>query len=124
MAHELPIGERMDIYVSDNSLRSATEDEAACKRRYGADLAKKLALRLAALRAADSLADFWPPKSGPERCHELKGGRAGTFSVDLKQPYRLLFRASAEPPPDLTDERARWKSITSIEIFAIEDTHG
>jgi plasmid maintenance system killer protein len=114
----------MDIYVSDNNLRKAIEDETACKRQYGADMAKKLTLRLAALRAADSLADFWPPKSGPERCHELKGDRAGTFSVDLKQPYRLLFEPSvATVPTDRSDEQQRWKSITSIDILAIEDTH-
>ena len=115
----------MDIYVSDSNLRRAIEDEGACKRRYGADMTRKLRLRLAALRAADSLVDFWPPKSGPERCHELKGERGGTFSVDLKQPYRMLFKAvEATPPPDRSDEQQRWKSITSIDILAIEDTHG
>lgn len=88
-------------------------------------MAQKIKLRLAALRAADSLNDFWPPKSGPERCHELKGNLAGTFSVDLKQPYRLLFKPSAESTSsDRSDEQERWKGITSIEILAIEDTHG
>ena len=115
----------MDICVNDNKLRSALEDEAACRRQYGADMAKKLALRLAALRAAESLADFWPPKSGPEHCHKLKGDRAGTFSIDLKQPYRLLFEPSEETSQsDPSDERERWKAITSIDILAIEDTHG
>jgi plasmid maintenance system killer protein len=115
----------MDIYVGDNQLRKAIEDEAACRRRYGVDMAKKLKLRLAALRAADSLADFWPPKSGPERCHELIGDRAGTFSVDLKQPYRLLFKATSETPPEnRSDEQQHWKSIAAIDILAIEDTHG
>ena len=115
----------MDIYISNNTLRKAIQDETVCKRRYGADMAKKLSLRLAALRAAESLADFWPPKSGPERCHELKGERAGTFSIDLKQPYRLLFNPVAESmPQDRSDEQHRWKSITSIDIVAVEDTHG
>jgi proteic killer suppression protein len=114
----------MDIYVDDNSLRKAIEDEGLCKRRYGADMAKKLKLRVTALRAAESLADFWPPKSGPERCHELKGERAGTFSVDLKQPYRLLFKASGSMSLEDSGELERWKSITSINILAIEDTHG
>jgi plasmid maintenance system killer protein len=115
----------MDVYASDIKLRNAIEDEAACRRRYGSDMAKKIKLRLAALRAADSLADFWPPKSGPERCHELEGGRAGTFSMDLKQPYRLLFTPGEETPPqDRSDEQKRWQSITSIDILAIEDTHG
>lgn len=82
-------------------------------------------LRLAALRAAESLADLWPPNSGPERCHELKGDRTGTFSIDLKQPYRLLFKPNTTAPTsDRSDEQQRWKSITSIDIFAIEDTHG
>jgi len=114
----------MDIYVSDNSLRKAIEDEGACRRRYGADMAKKLKLRLAALQAAESLADFWPPKSGPERCHELKGDRAGTFSIDLKQPYRLLFKPWEATSLESSDEQQRWKSITSINILAVEDTHG
>jgi plasmid maintenance system killer protein len=114
----------MDIYVSDKDLRKALESESACKRRYGTEMTKKLMLRLAALRAAESLGDFWPPKSGPERCHELKGERAGTFSVDVKQPYRLLFRPyAATPPADRSDEQRRWKAITAIEIFGIEDTH-
>jgi len=114
----------MDIYVDDNSLRKALEDEGLCKRRYGADMAKKLQIRLAALRAAESLGDSWPPRSGPERCHQLKGERAGTFSVDLKQPYRLLFKVSGSTSLESSDEQQRWKSITSISILAIEDTHG
>src|SRR5258706_10829564 len=115
----------MEISISDKRLRKVAHDDAACRRQYGVDMAKKIALRLAGLRAAESLADFWPPKSGPERCHELKGDRAGTFSVDLKQPYRMLFKANEDPPPlDPPDKQKRWKSITAIEILAIEDTHG
>jgi plasmid maintenance system killer protein len=115
----------VDISVGDKKLRGVLEDEAACKRRYGVDMTKKLTLRLASLRAAESLVDFWPPNSGPERCHELKGDRAGTVSVDLKQPNRLLFKPiEATPPADRSNEQQRWRSITSIEIVAIEDTHG
>jgi proteic killer suppression protein len=88
-------------------------------------MAKKLRLRLDALKAAESLADLWPPKSGPKRCHELKGELNGTFSIDLKQPYRLLFRPlEAEVQKDRSDEQQRWKSITAIELLRIEDTHG
>jgi plasmid maintenance system killer protein len=114
----------MDISISDKRLRKVANDPAACQREYGVNMAKKIALRLAALYAVDSLADFWPPKSGPERCHELIGDLKGTFSVDLNQPYRLLFEASKPPPEDVTDEQQRWKSITSIDITALEDTHG
>ena len=106
-------------------LRGALEDPAACQKQYGRDMMKKIMMRANALRAAISLADFWPPMSGPERCHELKGDLAGTFSVDLKQPYRLLFVPIEESvPEDRSDEKKRWASITKIEIVAIEDTHG
>lgn len=114
----------MEIYTNDNDLRKVIEDGAYCKRRHGVGMAKKLMLRVAALRAAVSLADFWPPKSGPERCHELKGDRHGTFSIDLKQPYRLLFREyDVTPQIRRSDEQARWESITAVEILSIEDTH-
>jgi len=112
----------MDISISDKRLRKVANDPAARQREYGVNMAKKIALRLAALYAADSLADFWPTNSGPERCHELKGDRKGTFSVDLNQPYRLLFQATKEP--NVADEQERWKSITAIDVTAIEDTHG
>ena len=115
----------MEIRTRDNRLRAALEDESVCKRRYGSDMAKKLKNRLAALRAAASLADFWPPKSGAERCHELEADLAGTFSIDVKQPYRLLFvPIEEEDQPDRSDEQKRWASITAIEILKIEDTHG
>jgi proteic killer suppression protein len=114
----------MDIQVKDRRLRAAFEDESVCIRRYGTDMTKKLMNRLASLTAADSLADFWPPKSGPERCHELVGDLAGTFSIDVKQPYRLLFKPVEEDvSPDRSNERQRWASITTIVILDIEDTH-
>lgn len=115
----------MEISVRDNRLRAALQDESVCRRRYGLDMAKKLKNRLVTLRAATSLADFWPPKSGPERCHELEGDLAGTFSIDLNQPYRLLFiPIEEEAQPDRSDEQKRWASITAVEILKIEDTHG
>ena len=115
----------MDIYIANNKLHAALQDEDSCRRRYGAEMTKKIMLRLDALQAAASLADFWPPRSGPEQCHELQGDRAGTFSVDLKHPYRLLFEPStATAPTDFSDAQQRWTSITSINILSIEDTHG
>ena len=115
----------MEIHVGNNRLRASLAEEVTRTRRYGPAMSKKLGLRLAALRAAESLADFWPPNSGPERCHELKGDLAGLFSIDLKHPRRLLFRpVEANRPADRSDEQQRWKTITALDIVAIEDTHG
>jgi len=88
-------------------------------------MCKKLLLRIAALKATENLAVFWPPKSGPERCHELGGADSGTFSMDVKQPYRLLFKTTeVEKRADRSDERERWKAITAVELLRVEDTHG
>jgi hypothetical protein len=54
------------------------------------------------------------------------GKLAGIFSIDVKQPYRLLFRpgdAMSKRDPKI-DEQQWWKTITTIEIMSIEDTHG
>lgn len=87
-------------------------------------MTKSIGIRMRALEAAVSLHDFWPPKSKPERVHELQGELAGTFSIDVKQPYRLLFRPIDEPVPDERDQEARWHAIDKIEVLRIEDTHG
>ena len=106
-------------------LKAALESEAVCQKHYGRDMMKKVMMRMNELKAANSLVDFWPPMSGPERCHELKGQLTGTFSIDVKQPYRLLFVPIEDSAPtDRSDEKARWTSITKIEIVGIEDTHG
>lgn len=114
----------MDVRAK-GKLKAALETEGACQKQYGRDMMKKIMLRLSELRAAVSLADFWPPMSGPERCHELKGELVGTFSIDLKQPYRMLFvPIEGTISENRSDEQKRWASITKIEIVAIEDTHG
>lgn len=115
----------MQISTRNKSLKAALESDRDCLRHYGADMCKKLKLRFASLKAAVSLADFWPANSGPERCHELKAQQAGIFSMDLKQPYRLLFSPVEESlPEDRTDERTRWSNIKTIELLTVEDTHG
>lgn len=96
---EVTCGDKMELFVPDKKLREALEDFASAKRQYGQDMAKKLHLRRDALLAADSLADFWPPKKKPERVHELVADLKGLFSIDLKQPKRLLFKAMEQTAP-------------------------
>ena len=113
--------------VMDNKLKRSIADPKKCLRRYGAEGAKKLRLRLEALEAAESLADFWPPYSGPERCHELKANLAGIYSMDAKHPLRLLLRSTENSDTsgdqDLTDGEQRWATIKSVELIGVEDTH-
>jgi plasmid maintenance system killer protein len=120
----------MEIEISDNSLRKALEDDRKRVRKFGPDIAAKIAIRMTSLLAAKTLADLWPPFKLPERCHELKGTRKGVFSIDLKHPFRLLFRPiNTESNPErpdsdsAADEQERWKNIREIEVIGIEDTH-
>ena len=86
---------------------------------------RKLTVRLAALRGAESLATFRPPDSGPARRHELKGDLADRFSINLKQPCRLLFKPIEEVPAQhRSSEQERRDSVTAIETTGIEGAHG
>jgi proteic killer suppression protein len=114
----------MDISFKNRKLKVSLEDEVRRRKEYGTDMAKKIGLRMDALLAAESLVDFWPPMSGPERCHRLTADLTGTFSMDVKQPYRLLFSAVDLPDPQPDDEKERWRTIVSVEIVGVEDTHG
>lgn len=113
----------MELVIPDKKLKKALENDAERRKRFGPEMATKIKIRINNLAAAECLADFWPPKSGPERCHELQGGMKGKFSVDVKQPYRLLFTVQEEREA-FEEERERWAAIKRIEIVGVEDTHG
>src|SRR3954462_2197497 len=100
---ELPI-RPMKIVIPDKKLKRALEETTECNKRFGEANAKKIRLRLDALAAANSLGVFWPANSGAERCHELQGSMAGLFSMNLKQPYRLIFK---EYVPDGEHEQTK-----------------
>jgi proteic killer suppression protein len=125
----------MEIVIRDKKLKRALENTKECRKRFGDANAKKIRLRMDALAAAESLADFWPPNSTAERCHELKGDKAGIFSMNVMQPLRLLFKEYVSDEErqqqqqesgnqQSGDERQRWSRIKSVEVIGVEDTHG
>ena len=113
----------LDIRFRSNKLEREFNDEGLMRAAYGDKQARKIRNRMAALHAAKTLGDFWPPYHKPERCHELSGDRAGHFSMDLVHPYRLIFRPTDNPPPTKPDCGLDWFQVTAIEILGIEDTH-
>ena len=90
-------------------------------KQLGAKSAGKLKQRLMELGAAVTLADI--SHLPPARCHELTGKEAGTFSVDLEHPYRLLFISADDPIPLLDGGGIDRKQVKEIEIIGIKDTH-
>ena len=114
----------MDISFKNTKLQKEFNEGKKLEKAHGSLRAKKIHLRLGELRAAVCLFDFWPPKSGPSRCHELtQGVRKGQLSVDLDYPYRLIFIPSHDPAPEKPDGGLDWKQVTAITIIGIEDTH-
>ena len=113
----------MDISFRHTKLEKEFNEGKRLEKVHGALRAKKIRIRLSELRASSNLYDFWPPKSGPSRCHELTGNQKGTLSVDLDQPYRLLFIPNHDPVPLKPDGGLDWKQVTAIIITGIEDTH-
>ncbi len=114
----------MKISFKSKKLMKMFNENDQLQKKHGKIRAKKIRLRMSELRAAQSLTDFWPPKSGPSRCHELTGKRAGQLSVDLDHPYRLVFIPDHDPIPKLDDGGLDWSQVTSIKIIEVEDTHG
>lgn len=115
----------MEITFKNKKLANEFNEGRQLERIHGALRAKKIRIRMAELRAADCLRDFWPPKSPPGRCHELtEGKRGGQLSVDLDYPYRLIFTPDHDPIPMRTEGGLDWARVTSIKIIGIEDTHG
>ena len=113
----------MDISFKNTKLEKDFNEGKRLERVHGSLRAKKIRIRLAELRAAVSLYDLGPPFDGPGRCHELKGGRKKHLSVDLDQPYRLIFIPNHDPIPLKSDGGLDWKQVTAIMITGIEDTH-
>jgi plasmid maintenance system killer protein len=115
----------MDISFSNKKLEKSFNEGARLVKIHGDFRAKKIRIRMKELRAAESLMDFWPPKSPPGRCHELtKGQKSGQLSVDLDHPYRLIFTPDHDPVPTRKEGGLDWSQITSIKILGVEDTHG
>ena len=112
----------MDILFQDRKLEKACNDQSLLVRRYGPLRAKLLRRRLDEFRAAETLEVM---RSLPQvRCHELKGNREGTLSVDLDHPYRLIFEPANNPIPRKSHSGLDWTKVTAIRILTVEDYHG
>ena len=114
----------IDINFASKQLQKQFSEEKAMLKAFGQQRAKRIKAVMTALRAAPNLGVFAPPFSPPHRCHELKGKRKGTLSLDLDGPYRLIVQPLNNPLPERSEGGLDWHRITAIKISGIEDTHG
>ena len=113
----------MDVGYKNTKTARLFDLGRTLEKYHGTRQAKLIRHRIRALQAAENLAEFWPPKSGVTRCHELTMDKAGKFSMDLDHPYRLIFEPDHQPVPKLADGGTDWSAITAITILGVEDTH-
>jgi proteic killer suppression protein len=110
----------VEVLFASEKLKRVFSTHRELQKHWGLEGAKKIALRLQQLAAAPSLADM---RDLPGRCHELTGDRAGHLAVDVHQPYRLVFRPSANPPPQKLDGGLDWTQVDSVTVTEIVDYH-
>lgn len=111
----------MDILFQGRKLEKTCHDQSLRVRTYGLVRAKLLERRLKEFRIVENLEEL---RLLPQvRCHELKGNRQGTLSVDLDHPYRLIFESANNPVPRKFDRGLDWTQVTAIRILAVENYH-
>jgi proteic killer suppression protein len=111
----------MRILFVDKDLMLACTDTSVGRRRWGADCIKIIRRRLDDLEAAATLEDMRNLRGA--RCHELIGDRSGTLSVDVKGPFRLIFRPAEDPIPRKPDDGLNWAKVKSIIVLEVVDYH-
>jgi proteic killer suppression protein len=111
----------LDIIFDSKKFQKECNQQRLLIKRYGDVMAKRISRRLDDLRAAETLEAM---RYIPGRCHELIGNRAGSLSLDLEHPYRLIFEPEHDPLPRKADGGLNWSQVTTIRIIGVEDTHG
>lgn len=111
----------MDISYKIKKLQKICNSKELLERNFGQDCGRKIAKRLLELKAAQNLGMI--PSTPPPRCHMLTGDREGQFSVDIKQPYRLIFVQDHKRIPVNPDGGIDLLHITAICILEVTDPH-
>ena len=111
----------MDITFKNRKLEKIFNSEKELCKKFGQENGRLIMRRMMVLNAAPCLVEV--PDKRPERRHELKGNRRGQFAVDIKQPYRLVFKPNHKPLPRKDDGGLDLERITAITILGVEDYH-
>lgn len=111
----------MEVGFKGARLGKACTDQGLRQRRYGAERAKKILLRLNQLNAAEHLGEVMALPQA--RCHQLSADRDEEFSLDLDGPYRMIVEITDRPVPRNDDGGIRLTEIKRVTVIDIFDTH-
>jgi plasmid maintenance system killer protein len=110
----------VNITFRSGKIQKIFNSDKELQKMYGKNCARKIRSRLDDLHAAPTLEAL---RNLPGRCHELKGDRQGQLSLDVEQPYRLIFEPAgefAQKPTGGLD----WSTVKAVQIIEVEDYHG
>jgi proteic killer suppression protein len=110
----------MELSYKNNKLKNALTTDKGLAKNYGT-LAKKIKQRRVQLESAENLEVI--SKLSVLRLHQHIGKGKGTWSIDIKENWRMLFEINQDPIPTKEDGSIDLKSITIISIESIEDPH-
>lgn len=114
----------LNIEFANKKLARQFNSEKEMLKTFGKIRAKRIAVVMAALRAAPNLGIFAPPYSPPHRCHELMRNHKGKLSLDLDGPYRLIIQPLNDPLPIRDEGGLDWQLVTAVKVLSVKDTHG
>ena len=85
----------MKVSYKNSKMEKLAKDEKTLKREFGQS-ARWIAKCLTILRAVPNLSELFKPFFRSFRCHLLHNDKMGKYSLDERDPYRVLF--TPEPP--------------------------
>ena len=112
----------MKVSYKNSKMEKIASDEKLLKREYGQS-ARWIAKCLTILNAAPNLAELFKPFFRPYRCHLLRNDKKGKYSLDERDPYRVLFVPTA-PVPKKEDGGDDTEKIVSVVVTDLHvNTH-
>ncbi|MDO5463285.1 MAG: killer suppression protein [bacterium] len=100
----------MRVTYKNKKMEKLAKDPRELRRVFGEN-ERSIRKCLDTLRAVPNLAELFEPPFRRFRCHLLHNDKKGTYSLDVKDPYRLLFTPK-EPVPI--------KSAGGIDVTKVE----
>lgn len=110
----------MKIDFKNNFLKKCANDDSFRLKKIGKINGKIYKQRLDELASSESLENI---RYLPGNYHELSQDRKGTWSVNLEQPYRLIFEPQENPIPTDNFGKYIWGEIKAVTILNIVDYH-
>lgn len=110
----------MDLYFASSRQQSLLESTKELTKKYGPENVKVIRRRLDSLSSADNLAIVFTLPGKPE---ELRGDRAGTFSLRLGGGYRLIFTPHNAESALQDDGTLDFNHVRAVDILEIVNYH-